>query len=210
MWTTNPKDIQASSCEMAHPASVAQGNDWLDPYVTNNQRYCAVDDKLKASGMSCGSCYKITYTGEKATDPGRPGSAIIQVVDSGSAKEFDCFLDVFEEITGSNTGVFPIYYKQVDCVETSPTVVVLDGNNAWYTKVLVVGGHTGVQSVSITVDGKRHDLQRSGGATWAAGLAGKSGPTFFSITYRDGTSAELLGCFGGKWPVATSSQCASS
>jgi hypothetical protein len=207
MWTTNPTAVQGSSCEMAHPASVAKGNAWLKPYVTTNKRYCAVDDKLRASGMSCGTCYKITYTGQPATDPGRPGSAVIQVVDSGSAKEFDCFVDVFKEITGASTGVFPIYYKQVDCVETGPTVVVLEGNNVWYTKVLVVGGHTGVKAISMTIDGQRYNLQRNGGATWATSLTGRKGATTFSITYRDDTSAELLGCFGGSWPVAPSSQC---
>lgn len=209
MWTTSSTAIQSSSCEMAHISSVAQGSAWLNPYVTENQRYCAVDDKLRRQGMSCGTCYKITYTGETATDPGRPGTAVIQVVDSGSAKEFDCFVDVFEEITGAQTGVFPVYYKQVDCTETLPTVVVLDGNNAWYTKILVVGGHTGVESVSMEIDGTSYTFNRNGGATWSANLSGKSGATTFSVSFRDGSQAELSDCFGGDWPVATSSQCSS-
>jgi len=66
-----------------------------------------------------------------AADPGRPGSLVVQIVDSGSAKTFDCHVDAFEEIIGARTGVFPITYEPVDCGTTpghAAVATVLDGN----------------------------------------------------------------------------------
>lgn len=51
-------------------------------------------------------------------------SAVIQVVDLGIAKEFDCF-------------------SEVPCAVTGPSVVILGGSNTWCVKVLFAGGPTG-------------------------------------------------------------------
>lgn len=207
MWTTNPTAIEGSSCEYAQAASTAQGSSWLAPYVNQN-RYCAVSALLHQSGMGCGQCYAIEYSGQGGTDPRRAGSAVIQVVDSGSAKEFDCFLDVFQEITGSNTGVFPITYTQVACQVTGPTVVILDGNNAWYVKVLFAGGSTGVQAAQMKVGLTNYTMDRVGGATWKASLTGTENESVtFYLSFADGSKSTIGNCFGGAWPVATSSQC---
>jgi hypothetical protein len=131
------------------------------------------------------------------------------VVDSGSAKEFDCYLDAFTAITGANTGAFPIQYSPVPCTAAPPTVVVLDGNNAWYVKVLLAGGTTGVKSAKLFVGAGSYTLQRTSGATWAASLTGITNqPVSFVLSYADGTTETLSGCFGGVWPVVTSTQCA--
>ena len=167
-----------------------------------------MSDALYQSGLGCGKCYQISYNGVGGTDPGRSGSAVIQVVDSGSAKEFDCFIDAFTEITGATTGAFPIQYSEVKCTITGPTVVILDGNNAWYVKVLFAGGTTGVMSAKIDIGASSYTMDRVSGATWKANLTGQTNkPVIFSITYADGTTSAVTNCFGGTWPVATSSQC---
>ena len=67
------------------------------------------------NGDAGGACYKISYDGAKATNPGRPGSDVIQVIDKCADKNFDCFIDAFKEITGSTTGILPISFAQVPC-----------------------------------------------------------------------------------------------
>jgi hypothetical protein len=207
MWTSSPSAVQGSSCEYAQPASTAKGSSWLVPHV-NALRYCAVSDALYKGGLGCGQCYRITYAGVGGTDPGIAGSAIIQVVDSGSAKEFDCFLDAFTAITGAVTGVFPIQYAPVACTASPPTIVVLDGNNSYYVKVLLAGGTTSVKSASLQIGSTTYTLDRVSGATWKAGLSGLTNQQVsFTISYADGVTEIVSRCFGGIWPVATGTQC---
>ncbi|GAX19578.1 hypothetical protein FisN_19Hh156 [Fistulifera solaris] len=207
-WQTPGYAIPPGSCQLTQDPSIAKGSSWLEPYAFNGTRVCAVPIAMFQDGLDCGSCYELTYTGEKATNVGRAGKATIQVINHGDIMGFDCQPEVFEEITGNAVGgIFPVYFKRVDCIYTPPTVVVLTGDNAYYTKVLVAGGHEGVRAVSMTLGGKRYNLSRVNGATWGTKLDGQSGATSFSLTYRDGTVEEVSGCFGGKWPVATSSQC---
>lgn len=207
MWTKDPNAIKGSSCEYAQDASTAKGSSWLVPYV-NKLHYCAVSDALYKSGLGCGKCFRISFSGVGGTDPGRAGSSVIQVVDSGSAKEFDCYLDAFTEIAGAVTGVFPIQYSQVDCTKAGPTAVILDGDNAYYVKVLFAGGITGVQSTRIQIGASSYAMDRVSGATFKASLTGQTNQavTFF-ITYAGGATDTISGCFGGAWPVSTSSEC---
>ena len=154
-------------------------------------RYCAVNDQLHQMGMGCGECFVVEYSGQGGTDPGRAGSAVIQVVDSGSAKEFDCFLNVFEEITGSSTGIFPITYTKIPCKVTGPTAVILDGNNAWYVKVLFAGGSAGVQAARMDIGSTNYNMERVSGATWKATLSGiENQPVTFHVSFKD--DKELL------------------
>ncbi|GAX16471.1 hypothetical protein FisN_19Lh051 [Fistulifera solaris] len=207
-WQTPGYAIPPGSCQLTQDPSIAEGRAWLEPYALNGTRVCAVPTAMFQAGLECSTCYEVTYTGEKATNPGRAGKAIVQVINHGDIRGFDCQPEVFQEITGNSVGgIFPIYFKRVECKFTPPTVVVLTGNNAFYTKVLVAGGHTGVRAVSMTLGGKRFNLTRVSGATWGTKLEGKSGATSFALTYRDGTVETVSGCFDGKWPVATSSQC---
>lgn len=216
MWTSNPTEIKGSSCEYAQSVSTAQGSSWLEPYVVPTH-YCAVNDVLYQNGLGCGSCFKISYNGVGGTDPGLAGgnSAIVQVVDSGSDKEFDCFLDVFTIITGSSTGIFPITYTSVPCTTSisteatpSPTVVILDGDNAWYVKVLIAGGRTSVQALQLTLGTTTYPMERVSGATWKAQLEGLTNlPISFDVMLADKSTHIIQGCFQGLWPVPTSSQC---
>ena len=119
--TDYAEDVQRFSCEYAQPDSTTDGATWLEPYVSQN-RFCGVNFELYQSGMGCGDCYVLEYSGQGGTNPGRPGSATVQVVDSGGGAEFNCFLDVFTEITGSDTGEFPITYSKVPCDVTGPRV----------------------------------------------------------------------------------------
>lgn len=206
MWTTDNNAIKGSSCGFADISATALGDRWLNNYV-KKKMYCAVNDKVWNGGQACGRCYRISYSGTGGTDPGRAGSAVIQVVDSGSSEEFDCFLDAHMKITGANTGNFPITYRQVPCQASNTTIVMLDGENAWYTKVLVAGGTRGVKSVKMAVGGKTYSMLRSVGATWYAQLAGKTGgATVFTVAYEGNTTKVLRGCFKD-WPVPTSTQC---
>jgi hypothetical protein len=207
LWTTSKTDIQKSACEYALPAATSKGSSWLVPHV-NKLRYCGVSAAVYQSGLRCGQCYRITYNGVGGTDPGRAGSAVIQVVDTGSAKEFNCFSNAFTAIKGATTGVFPIRYTPVACTKAPTTVVVLDGNNEFYVKVLLAGGTTGVKSANLKLGSVTYTLGRVSGATWKASLAGlKNQQASFSITYSNGVTVSVSGCFGGKWPVPTGTQC---
>jgi hypothetical protein len=206
MWTNDPNAVKGSACGYANPSATALGAPWLTNYV-NKKMYCAVNDKLWNGGQACGRCYKISYGGTGGTDPGRAGSAVIQVVDSGSSAEFDCFLDAHKKITGAVTGIFPITYSQVSCQTSNTTIVMQDGENAWYTKVLVAGGQRGVSSVKIAVGGKTYNMLRSVGATWYAQLAGATGGTAtFTVAYEGGATKVVKNCFKD-WPVPTGAQC---
>merc|ERR1719277_1824078 len=137
MWSDSDTTIVGGSCEYAN---AAQGGvnapSASSPYVAS-RAYCAADAELYRLGATCGACFLVAYDGSPATDPGRAGSLVVQIVDSGSTETFDCQVDAFETITGSRTGVFPITYVPVDCETTGgPAATVLDGDNAWYTKVI--------------------------------------------------------------------------
>jgi len=212
MWTTTglDGDLKGGQCEYAQDLSISQGNGWWDPYI-GNLNYCAVDGKLFKNGRGCGDCYLIEFDGNGGTDPGRAGSTIIQVVDSGSGEEFDCQLEPFQDITGASTGVFPVTYTQVQCESSGVFAVVLDGNNSFYTKVLIAGGPSGADSVTLRIGSSSYPMFINSGATWATGLNGlQNQEVSFDITWTDGSSTTLSGCFGGSWPVATGTQCMSS
>merc|ERR1719499_2254952 len=115
MWSDNPTIIVGGSCEYANAAGGGINSpSATSPYVAS-RAYCAADDALYEQGATCGACFRVSYDGSEATDPGRPGSMVVQIVDSGSAKTFDCQIDAFENITGAMTGMFPITYEPVDC-----------------------------------------------------------------------------------------------
>lgn len=206
MWTDQPSAILGASCGYADPIATQQGESWQVPYIDQNM-YCAVNNAVWNNGQACGRCYAISYSGTGGTNPGRKGNATVQVVNSGASEAFDCYLSAFQKITGANTGIFPVTYAQVPCQATKTTVVVLDGPNAWYVKVLVAGGTRGVQAVKMTVGGKTYAMSRVVGATWSASLVGATGGTAqFVVTYEDGTTKTVSNCFNG-WPVAKGKQC---
>merc|ERR1719401_602848 len=183
MWSDSPTTIVGGSCEYANAATGGTSSPAAtSPYVAS-KAYCAADAALYANGAHCGSCYRVSYDGSEATDAGRAGSLIVQIVDSGSAKTFDCQVEAFEAITGARTGVFPISYEPVDCnVGTGGlTATVLDGENAWYTKVVFSNLPKAVIGAELVVGGQGFSMQRSGGATWSASPDGKTGAAAFLV-----------------------------
>lgn len=212
-WTgSEPGPLQGSSCEYAQPDSTALGASWLSPYVDGGM-YCAVSDDLFNGGEGCGKCYRITYTsGGSNAGQAQPGSADIQVVNSGAGGflHFDCFDTAHQAITGISTGIHPVSYTEIPCTNSPPSVVILDGPNAYYVKVLVAGGRTGVKAVKVYLDGNAISMNRNSGATWAAGLAGVEGldvEVSFEVTFSDNTVTRIENCFDGRWPVHKSEQC---
>merc|ERR1712038_1227853 len=164
MWSDFPTIIVGGSWEYANAAiGGVVAPSASSPYVAA-RAYCAADSNLYQQGAACGACFRVSYDGSKATDSGRPGSLVVQIVDSGSAKTFDCQVDAFETITGSRTGIFPISYEPVDCETATdgPVATVLDGNNAWYTKVIFSNLPGAVVSADNKISGKSFGMSRVG------------------------------------------------
>ena len=210
MWTTDSNAVKGSSCEYAtSTATSGPSEPWLTNYV-NPGMYCAVSDDLYQSGVGCGSCYRVVYNGVGGTDPAVAGSALIQVVDSGAGgtKHFDCYITAHKRITSATTGVFPVAYAKVPCQASPLAAVILDGNNAWYTKVLFAGGTTGVKAATMTIGGTTVTMSKVSGATWSASLSGATNKAVsFKLTFSNGTTGTISGCFNNVWPVATGRQC---
>ena len=206
MWSGSPTTVVGGSCEYANAANSGIGSSAASSPYLAARAYCAADDALYNSGAACGSCWQVAYDGSPATDLGRPGSAVVQIVDSGSAKTFDCHLDVFKAITGASTGIFPITYTPVDCdVQGGPVATVLDGNNAWYTKVIFSNLVQAVVAAELYLAGRTFSMTRVSGATWSASPAGASGPAAFRVVLTSGAEV-FFECFDS-WPVESGSFC---
>merc|ERR1719336_1975877 len=188
MWSDSPSTIVGASCEYANAVlGGVKSPSATSPYIAR-RAYCAASAAIYQGGASCGACYRVTYDGSPATDPGRPGSLVIQVVDTGgSGESFDCQVEAFEEITGARTGVFPMTFEPVVCEQAGGAVAtVLDGDNAYYTKVIFSNLPTSVEAASIHIGGKTFAMSRVGGATWSAAPEGASGAASFTLTLRGG------------------------
>jgi hypothetical protein len=121
-----------------------------------------------------------------------------------------CYRITYNGVGGTDPGRAgsAVRYTPVACTKAPTTVVVLDGNNEFYVKVLLAGGTTGVKSANLKLGSVTYTLGRVSGATWKASLAGlKNQQASFSITYSNGVTVSVSGCFGGKWPVPTGTQC---
>ena len=57
----------------------------------------------------CGRCYKLTYKGDHEQGLGRPGSHVVQIVDSGSWATFDCHMTVFNKEQAAVVSFAPRY-----------------------------------------------------------------------------------------------------
>lgn len=210
MWTTNPGAVSGSACGFASPELglelLAANPSWLQPYV-NKTMYCAANNVLFKKGIGCGRCYRIWYDeNDGGTDPGRSGKADIQIVDlaGGSDKAFDCYIDAFDKITGADTGSFPVTYRRIPCKQPAPALsaAIIDGDNAWYVKVLFAGGIDGVRRAKIKVGPEGFNMQRVVGATWSASLAG--GPTNKKVRFilrMANKEKRVIRCYNEVWPV---------
>ena len=213
MWNAGPNVMVDGKCEYANGVNGGMNSPAAQssPYI-KEQRYCAVNPTLFANGLACGRCYKISFDGKKGSDANcrRAGEAFIQVVDrSASSREFDCHLNVYNKITGCNTGEMFITYTPVECQgKGPPTVTVLDGGNAWSTKVIFSGLSRGVSAASMTLGAKKYPFKRTSGATWTAKLDGTRGsiPVSFQLTLENSQEVTLPNCFS-KWTQATKASC---
>jgi len=208
MWSDSPTTIVGGSCEYANAANGGTSSPAAtSPYV-GSLAYCAADANLYANGASCGSCYRVAYDGSDATDAGTAGSLVVQIVDSGSAKTFDCQVEAFEAITGATTGIFPITYEPVDCdvAAGGATATVLDGGNAWFTKVIFSNFAQAVIGAELQVGNQMFVMQRASGATWRANTDGSTGTASFRVTLEGGQQVAIDSCFSS-WPVATGASC---
>merc|ERR1712086_1138316 len=170
------------------------------PHVVSG-RYCGVSEKIFAGGARCGACYKVSYSGEGGTNPGRAGSAVVQVVDQAS-EVFACHKDVFQSITGATTGIFPITYTEVACeVESAVGVAtVLDGNNAYCTKAIFSDLPHAVSSAKLKIGTESIPMKRVAGATFVASTpSGTQASASFELTLADGSINKMAPCFKS-WP----------
>ena len=76
-------------------------------------------------------------------------------------------------------------------------------------KILFVGGKTAVVGATITVGQTTFTMTRNSGATWRVDLNGERDvPVSYEVTFDDGTKQTIDNdCYGGAWPVPTSTQC---
>merc|ERR550525_947525 len=161
-------------------------------------------------GEICGACYRITYHGDQAQGLGRPGSEIIQVVDSGSWATFDCHMTAFHEITDYNTGFFPITYEQVPCELSAggPVVGVLH-SDYYITKLVFSNLRFPVKTASVSIGGKEYSLKLIGG-WWYVWTGGVKGSVIFKLEEADGDTVTISGCFGGWQNRHTGEGCSNS
>jgi len=166
------------------------------PYITA-KNYCAVNRGLYGNGEVCGRCYKLTYKGDHEQGLGRPGSHVVQIVDSGSWATFDCHMTVFNKITDYDTGFFPVDYEEVPC-ETSPAgpiAGVLDDDFYW-TKFVFSNLRYPVTAATLTINGKVHEMKLVGGY-WGAWTGPVKGEADIEITEENGYQVSFHNCFGG-------------
>mmetsp|Transcript_135354 Transcript_135354/g.191509 ORF Transcript_135354/g.191509 Transcript_135354/m.191509 type:complete len:286 (+) Transcript_135354:66-923(+) len=202
MWASTADTLVAyksegSACKFADrlmgglKAATAQ-----TPYITG-KNYCAVNRGLFGNGEVCGRCYRLTYKGNHEQGLGRPGSAVVQIVDSGSWATFDCHMTVFNKITDYNTGFFPVSYEEVPCDTSSqgPVVGVLQYDYYW-TKFVFSNLRYPVKSASLRIGGKDHPMKLIGGY-WGAWTGPINGDTSFKITEENGYTVRFNNCFGG-------------
>jgi len=202
MWSSTPDTLvgyksEGSACKYADKdmgglsAPTAQ-----TPYI-KAKKYCAVNRGMFGGGEICGACYRISYNGDQEQGLGRPGSDVIQVVDSGSWATFDCHMSAFNAITDYTTGFFPITYEKVPCETAAggPVVGVL-GSTYYVSKLVFNNLQYPVKTASVSVGGQEFDLKLIGG-WWYVWTGGVQGKVVFKVIKDNDEVVTISGCFGG-------------
>jgi len=214
MWSSTPDTIvgyksEGSACKFADKemgglsAPTAQ-----TPYI-KAKKYCAVNRGMFGGGEICGACFRISYKGDQEQGLGRPGSDVIQVVDSGSWATFDCHMSAFHEITDYTTGFFPITYEQVPCETAAGGPVVGVLGSTYYVSNLVFNNlEFPVKAASVSVGGQDFDLKLIGG-WWYVWTGGVKGSVVFKVTEDNDEAVTISGCFGGWQNRRTGDGCTS-
>jgi len=209
MWSASESTVVGGACQFANPGlGGLRASSAASPYV-HSKMYCAGNKKTFAMGDACGRCFEISYDGAAATDAGRPGSTIIQVVDSGADAEFDCELAAFKTITGSITGIFPISYSQVPC-EVSPggQVATVLAANRYFMIAIFANSHSPARKATFIQGGKEFPMKRRG-STFSVEKGPGTGAVSFVVVNEDGTSASFNDCFTS-WPQPLGKSCSST
>jgi len=165
------------------------------PYI-KARRYCAVNAGMFGGGEICGACYRLTYHGDHEQGLGRPGSEVIQVVDSGSWATFDCHMTAFNKITGQDTAIFPITYERVACETPGGPVAAVLHTDYYFTKLVFNNLRYPVKSAELSIAEKKYPLKLVGG-WWHVWTGNAKGTVSFDIAEEDGSHVRLSHCFGG-------------
>jgi len=199
MWSNDESTVVGGACQFANKQTGGlRAKSARSPYI-QNRGYCAVNSQRWRGGDACGECYQISYHGEAASDPGRPGSVEIQVVDSGADKDFDCELPAFKKATGSVTGIFPITFKQVPCnVAPGGMTATVLASNPYFLIVIFANSASPVRKATLTVGGKKFKMRRRG-ATFSVITGGAKGDVDFAVVAADGSAHSFSSCFAS-WP----------
>lgn len=171
-----------------------------------SRTYCAVNRGVFGNGEVCGRCYRLSYKGGHEQGLGSPGSAVIQVVDSGSWATFDCHMTAFKKITHYNTGFFPISYQEVPCDTSGPAVVGVLQYDYYWTKFVFSNLRYPVKSADLIIGGKHHTMKLIGGY-WGAWTGPVKGKTSFVLTDERGHKVTFSNCFGGWTKRKTGEAC---
>eukprot|EP00439_Symbiodinium_sp_Y106_P062907 s1273_g9.t1 len=153
----------------------------------------------KSEGSACKYADRLMGGLNSEQGLGRPGSDVVQIVDSGSWATFDCHMTAFNQITHYDTGFFPITYEEVAC-DTSPTgpVAGVLQYDYYFTKIVFSNLRYPVQSAELTIGGKKHQMKLIGG-WWSAWTGPIQGKTSFRITEENGYVVNFPNCFDGEW-----------
>jgi len=206
MWSETEQSMVGSACQYANAGQGGLKSPAAQTPLIQAEKVCAANYKMFEGGFACGRCYKISFNGEASTDPGRPGSEIIQVVDSGAWRNFDCIMPAFKKITGASTGVFQIHYKQVDCpvAHGGPTVTVT-ASSYYFVSVVFSNLPSPARHASISIDGKSKDMVYLHSAVFQV-YTGSHSAASFHIELENAQSVSFHNCFQ-KLPMNPGSHC---
>lgn len=202
MWSSMPDTVSSyaagPSCNFANKKIGGLHAPTAQNLYIQRMRYCAVNNVMFKRGATCGACYRITFKGNHPRGLGRPGSEVVQVVDSGSGATFDCHMTAFESITGYNTDVFPITYEKVPCENGGGGVVAVLQYHPYFTKFVFGNLRYPVSSAELKIGNEHFPLKRVEGfwAVWTNPSI--DGSVTFMLTEEDGSKAVMRHCFT-KW-----------
>eukprot|EP00931_Biecheleriopsis_adriatica_P094304 TRINITY_DN6796_c0_g1_i1.p1 TRINITY_DN6796_c0_g1~~TRINITY_DN6796_c0_g1_i1.p1 ORF type:complete len:495 (+),score=91.75 TRINITY_DN6796_c0_g1_i1:74-1486(+) len=195
MWDLTKDTMVGSSCQYANAGQGGLESPAAQTPLIKKSRLCAVNAKMYQGGFACGRCYKISYTGEASTDPGRPGSELVQIVDSGAWRNFDCIMPTFKSITGAGTGVFRIHYKRAKCpVEGGGATATVTASSFYFTSLVLSNLPYPAREVSMELNGEKHKMSYLHSAVFQTYTGSHSGASF-QARLEDGSTVSFKDCF---------------
>lgn len=216
-WSTK-EALLGAQCEYANPPVDSLTDPVLASYLRSGY-HCAIGDSNPGfgKGEQCGLCYKLTSlsdTGAEGT-PGSKGSAVVMVSNGGADVSFDCILESFKDITGTDSDIFDIEFEQVPCddVTGAPVVINWADQNAYECKLMFenIGGWGQLDSVKACLDNENcAEMKQFSGATWTGCPTGEGSSMTFELTQRSpsGSKVSVTCECSDAWPWPTGQRCA--